>query len=307
MSMVRLGMTHWLVMVSGALLACSALLVACKQSIDPPKALPSPSSPPQASSPIGGLAAQADARCSQLDLWVCNVSSDLVTLCNEKETDKAPCNDRAWSKSLYDRILKLQQGGNVELAACSAPTLYVNTQADELLLREQASKESSIIGEGARGSSVTCVGVVKGSEWTKVKIPSGQEGFMFSAFLSQSRPAGGSAASGGGGGGSSRTCRSTNSSGYCVCIKEEPEGGERPVDFEGQPVKCEQLNGKPYDDSWWWLSGGARADRLTVNCRTNPDPGMFKEKDCLCFVVAVTRKMVKGTQCEAGWRAETPR
>lgn len=300
MSMVRLGMTHWVVMVSGALLGSIALM-ACKQSIDPPKALPSPSSPPQASAPIGGLAAQADARCSQLDLWVCNVSSDLVTLCNEKETDKAPCNDRAWSKSLYDRILKLQQGGNVELAACSAPTLYVNTQADELLLREQPSKESSIIGDGPRGSSVTCVGVVKGSEWTKVKIPSGQEGFMFSSFLSQTRPSGGSAASGGGGGGST-ACKDPDGDGHCICWKYDYPKGEIDVDIRwGNPAKsCEDLNGKPWYPSW----GVADATTSTVGCRPNPDPGILKEKDCKCFKRVKLVKAVRGTKCESGWRSE---
>jgi hypothetical protein len=236
----------------------------------------------------------ADARCAQTDAWVCDVPAELIALCNEKETDKLPCADKVWPKSLYDRILTLK---NVELEACKATTLFVATQEHELLLRDQPSPGANIIGDGAKGSSVTCVGIVKGADWTKVKTPGGQEGFMSSTFLSATKTSGGS-----GGGGNTQACKDPDGDGFCVCWRWKYEPGEREVDIRwGNSAKsCAELSNKPFYPGW-----GIKDDkRVTVGCRENPDPGMLKEKDCLCQIRLKETTSERRKTCPAGWNPE---
>lgn len=267
-------------------------LAACKEPAAAPKPLPSPSPTFAGVTPLGSLGAAADARCNQPDLWQCNIPSDLVALCNEKETDKAPCNDKAWSKVLFDRIQKLKSG-DVQLDPCVAATLYVNTQIDELLLREKpegttSNPTANVIGDTPRGSSVTCIGIVKGTEWTKVKTLVGTEGFMASKYLSDKRPGAAGGGSGGGtagGTGSSATggqaCKDPDKDGFCICYKWGYDHN-REVDrrwFSGID-SCAALNNKPYYERPWV----PHDKKVTVGCRDNKDRNLLNSNDCICSI-----------------------
>lgn len=274
----------------------AATTVACKEA-PKPRPLPSPSAPAPASQPLGAAAPAVDPRCSQVG-WVCTgLTAELVALCNEKETDKVPCNDKAWTQTLYDRMVGLQSG-QVELENCTATTLYVNTQQDELLLRDKPDLAGTVIGDGPRGTSVTCVGVAKGTEWTKVKLPSGQEGFMNSKYLSATKPAGSGTAGGGAGG----PCKDPDGDGFCVCWRFKYEG-QRPVDIRGfdTTTKCTDLNNRPF----YPMPGLADSKRTTVGCVENPGfNAILRDNDCLCTIRLRETQSVAAKTCPQGWRSE---
>lgn len=154
-----------------------------------PTTSPSPFSPTTTPTPTP---VPEDPRCSDEDNYVCNVPQDLIDLCLSESGDELyNCDGPVWTKRLYDRMAAIQNGeGDPELSDCPAPTLYVNTSAGPLNLRDKprGGDESSILIAINRGQPVTCKGKVKEDpSWTKVSAGE-QEGYMASQFLSTTVP-----------------------------------------------------------------------------------------------------------------------
>lgn len=247
---------------------------------------------PFAATPTSTPAPDAkDPRCADEENYVCDIPQDLVDLCSsEGGEDKESCDNKVWTKKLYDRIVGIQKGeGDPELSDCPAPTLYVNTSADPLNLRDapKGGDESSILTAIGRGQAVTCKGKVKDDpSWTKVSA-SGQEGYMASQYLSNTPPA--PIFTGGTGTGTGNPSQQNQSSGTNtgvpgICWEVVAENVQGSVALGST---CADKNNDPVG----WLGGagiGNFSGEFWSGCVTDPAKLGSIPTQCICKKVRKT-------------------
>jgi hypothetical protein len=239
-----------------------------------------------------------DPRCEDPANYVCNVPQDLIDVCiSSASDDSISCTNAVWTKRLYDQMVAVQTGGeDPELTDCPRPTLYVNTSADPLNLRDapKGGAESSILTAISRGQEVVCLGKVKSDPaWTKVTAE-GMDGYMASQYLTTSPPP---ALAGPSGGGNTAPDQGSDpgtrdeTKGYCYEVKTTAK-------VEGHSATtCE---GKNYDPVGYFGGMGIGGNGLFfVNCVVNTNKSAILGQNCLCDQAA--REIKTKSECEYNW------
>lgn len=284
-------------LVAAGLLALFSSMSGCKEPIEPRKSTPTATPPNSvAPNPIVG----SDQRCTDTANYQCNVPSDLVTLCKEKEPSNSMCSEAVWTKTLYQKIVDIQKSGDVSLASCPSETWFVNTKTDPLLMRDKPSITGTILSDVERGESVKCLGITTNKdegEWMKAKASGGQEGFMKKEYLSTTAPSNSFV-------GSSKPAAAKAIAGARgICVRTEylqkipqvkPESGGA----------CSTLDGSPHLGFW----RQAHPNETLIGCYEERSGWGFVPRarwDCLCQVKKIIRTQVPpNTACPSGSKPE---
>jgi hypothetical protein len=129
------------------------------------------------------------------NLKECAPDPKVVELCRQQETDQTKC-ENGIEKALYESLMATLGGSTVGGAPTTETcktTRYVNTQETGLIVRAEANRAASDIGEVARFASLCVIGQTSASDgiWYKLNY-NNQVGYVFGELTSSSKPSGGS-------------------------------------------------------------------------------------------------------------------